>query len=95
MHRGFRVETLLREILRLWLRMTGRGAGCFGTGLPVRFVSARRGHDPAVWLPEPWHFRLKRTVPPIVIGEAQPKDLMHQGSVSKPSCARSFAFGSE
>ena len=26
--------------------------------------------------------------------EAQPKDLMHRGSVSKTSCARSFAFGS-
>ncbi len=31
---------------------------------------------------------------PIAIGEAQPKDLMHRASLSEPSCARSFAFGS-
>ena len=32
--------------------------------------------------------------PRLVIGEAQPKDLMHQGSVSEPFYARSFAYGS-
>ena len=33
MHPGFRVGTLLREILRLWLRMTSRGRVCWGGGL--------------------------------------------------------------
>ena len=47
MHRGFRVGTLVRKILRLWLRMTCRGCGgCFitMTGLEVPCVwSERRG----------------------------------------------------
>ena len=60
MHRDFRVETLLRKILRLWLRMTYGGCGsCFITmpelgawcvqiGRQDRFASARRGRAPAL-----------------------------------------------
>ena len=33
------------------------GSRFLGAKLPIRLATARRGHDPAGHLPEPWHFR--------------------------------------